>query len=330
MKIQEKNYNCIDLVKCVMAVFVIAMHTVPLANCQNRWVLSAWESLVRPAVPFFFLCTGFFLGNRKDAPPDSPGGQAVIGNYLKKTVKLYAFWSAVYAPLAILFFYRSGYSLFKAAASWLIGFFLVGENYNSWMLWYLLSSIYAIVFVLLLLRWKQPLRRITVLGAIVYLLGLLLTEFIRYEGSLPGIVSMVQTLLGKTISSGRIFTGFFFIPMGMLLAEKKTSLKVGIPLLFCGFFADIFLGGLAEDGCRACSAIGIFLIVSNLRLNPHPVYPALRRASTTLYFTHMYVWTAYYALVYGEKRYGPDSFIATTLVCLGIAFLSELRRKRPQ
>lgn len=324
---EENNYNCIDATKLIMAVLVIGCHTDPLYGCTNPFLTALVHSLLQTAVPFFFLCTGFFLW-KKAGSASSADRQAMFRRSLVKNIKLYVIWSAIYAPLAVVFYYTSGFSVVKAIASYLRGFFLTGQNYNSWMLWYLLSCIYALIFILFLLKRDVPLVRITIWGGTVFLLGLLLTEFIKYDGALPAPVMAVRHLLSETIERGRIFTGFFFLPMGMLLAEKKTSPGTGFVLFLCGFVGDIFLDGVVGSLFRGLAAIGIFLLASGIRLKSRPLYPMLREMSIILYFIHMYVWTFYYTLVYGQATFGMDSFLMTTLVSLVFAYLLTMFRYR--
>jgi len=324
---EEKNYNCIDAVKLIMAVLVIGCHTNPLDGCTNPYLVIPVHSLLQTAVLFFFLCTGFFLGKKiKSVPSDQR--QALIRGALVKNIKLYVSWSAIYMPLALVYFYASGYSVFKAVASYLRGFLLVGQNYNSWMLWYLLSCIYALLFIRLLLKRGMPLSGITAWGGIVFLLGMLLTELIGYSGALPASVMAVRQLLSKTLESGRIFTGFFYLPMGMLLAERRPSPGMGMLLSALGFLGDVLLEGVPGALFRGLTAIGIFIMASGVRLKSRPLYPMLRQMSIVLYFLHMYVWTFYYTLVYGQKAFGMDSFLVTSLACVLIAYLVILFQRR--
>lgn len=59
------------------------------------------------------------------------------------------------------------------------------------------------------------------------------------------------------------------------------------------------------------------------------IYPKLRSMSTIIYLVHMYVWTFYYMIVYGEKTHGADSFIVTSivavLVALGYIVINQFR-----
>ena len=68
-----------------------------------------------------------------------------------------------------------------------------------------------------------------------------------------------------------------------------------------------------------------FTLVMAIQLKDHRLYPTLRKISTDMYLMHLYVWIIYSALMDGEKRYGFDSFLVTTVVCFAIGWL----RHRP-
>lgn len=64
-----------------------------------------------------------------------------------------------------------------------------------------------------------------------------------------------------------------------------------------------------------------FGIILNWKLMDHPVYHKLRKMSTIMYLIHMYIWSIYYKVLYGEKTYGLDSFIITSLCGCVVALL---------
>ena len=109
--------------------------------------------------------------------------------------------------------------------------------------------------------------------------------------------------------------------MGMVLAEKKPSPGMGFVIFLCGFLGDILLEGVPGSLFRGLTAIGIFLTACGISLKSKPLYPMLREMSIVLYFLHMYVWTFYYTLVYGQTTYGLDSFLITTFASLLLAYL---------
>jgi len=56
-----KKYNSIDIVKWIMAIFVIAIHTHPFNNIDNDIFLLIYNYIMKSAVPFFFMASSFLL-----------------------------------------------------------------------------------------------------------------------------------------------------------------------------------------------------------------------------------------------------------------------------
>lgn len=70
-------------------------------------------------------------------------------------IYLYLLGNIVYLPLALYdFFCIQNLSYFKALVYYIRGILLVGQQYNSWILWYLLSIIYSITVLYILFRKK--------------------------------------------------------------------------------------------------------------------------------------------------------------------------------
>lgn len=68
-------------------------------------------------------------------------------------------------------------------------------------------------------------------------------------------------------------------------------------------------------------SISLFEIITMIKIKDSERYFLMRKISTIMYFTHLYVWTFYYTIVYKEKMFGMDCFLATILGCLIIAFM---------
>lgn len=146
---ERKKYNAIDLTKFIMAIFVIAVHTYPLVGINNTTVLDVYKSIVYIAVPFFFIVSSYFLFMKVNKSDEDKGKEIII-LYIKKMIKLYIIWNIIFLPMAIYEYNKEGYSLVKSVMFYIRGFLLVGEHYYSWPLWYLLSTIYSAIFILVL------------------------------------------------------------------------------------------------------------------------------------------------------------------------------------
>lgn len=55
------EYNSIDLVKFVMALCVVTIHTSYFDTIEYNVVREPLIALIRSAVPFFFMCSSYFI-----------------------------------------------------------------------------------------------------------------------------------------------------------------------------------------------------------------------------------------------------------------------------
>lgn len=317
------NYNSIDLGKFVMALCVIAIHTYPLQNCTNPVILAVYDSFMEAAVPFFCLATGYLLAVRMQWPYHSQESIEVIRNYLFKIIKLYFIWSAIYFPLAIYEYIVTGRPVMLSVINYVQGLVFIGEHYNSWMLWYLLSAIYALVFILICLRCRVSPYMILVAGIIFLFIGAGLDVLMTSEAVLPVFLQQLQKIISYTIANGRILRVAFYIPCGMVLARKKTNLWISGIVFFAAFAGRCLIGSVfIKSILVAVYAVALFAVTVRINLKNSEWYPILRKMSTVMYFIHMYVWTFYYFIMYmhlGKTNYGADSFFVTTVICLAIA-----------
>ena len=320
MKNTKHHYPGVDLVKFLMAVVVISIHTLPGDFFSNPISSGIYDFLCTNAVPFFFVSSGFLLAQRADRGTD--GLKDAVVRSLKKFLKMYVLWMLIYSPLAIWDFYRSGRGLVTSILLYVHGFLLLGEHYNSWPLWYLLSTLYGLGFLYLLGRKKLPVKHIALCGVIAFLFGSALSCLFDHADLLPGPLSSLAALMSKVIFPGRILNGFHYMSMGMLAYHCRFSNKMGIFFMALSGLSLLVQNELLGITFRLFSGLGIFVLAANVRGWNKPVFPLLRKLSTVMYFLHMYVWTFYYAIVYGEKTFGADSFLATTAVCivLGLAY----------
>ncbi len=315
-----KNNNGIDLIKFIMAIIIVGAHTHALEHCTVPLLIEINRILVDCSVPYFFLASGFLLAG-KMASTDAPEVHlSILKRQTLKLIRFYLIWSLVYFPLALHSYIGSGRSFLSCAVSYTKWFFLVGEHYNSWMLWYLLSSIYALLFVQILYKCHLKISTITFLGFILLLISFGFDWVASTDAVLSAPLTELRILLEKTILNGRLLRGAFYLPAGMLLKDKIHSILPGIAILIpgaIGFY--LFNNTLAAISTAICS-IGIFCISAYLPLKDSGFYRILRSMSSTVYFIHLYIWTIYYMCVYHQKTYGLDSFLFTAILSCAIAF----------
>lgn len=317
---QNRTYASVDLCKFFMAIVVVAIHVHPFEGYAESTWIDIYRLMCYCAVPFFFLCTGYFLAKGIDCA-EAVSALEQTKSYLNKTLKLYIIWTIVYIPLALLLYFTNTTPWWKDFIFYLHGLVIMGEHYNSWILWYLLSAVYGLAYLYVCVKYKFSLNRIVLIGFSLYLVGVLITSFAQYHGELPNILHWLQRVLGYCVS-GRIFTSFFFIPMGMLIYRHCWSKWQGVLLIVSALL--LWLLG-AKDGIVlkniviAISSVGLFLFVINVHLSAKPFYRQLRISSTVVYFIHLWVWTVVYGIVYQQKNYGMDMFLLTLGISLVIS-----------
>lgn len=76
--------------KFVMALLVVAIHTRPADSLPPAFG-PLFDSVSRFAVPFFFLCTGFLLGQRMEQPAGCARNLDMLKLRIKKLTGLYLF-----------------------------------------------------------------------------------------------------------------------------------------------------------------------------------------------------------------------------------------------
>lgn len=390
--ISRKTYTGLDILKFIMAISVVAIHTEPLP-IRLGWDIDAAKlcsSFIYLAVPFFFLCSGFLI---RDHAETETQFEAAILKHSLKSLKLYLLWSLIYLPLAVYFYMHVQGTMLDYANDYLRGLLFRGEHYNSWMLWYLLSLVYGLLFTWGLRKCRLPLWMIVLAGAAIGYFAITLTLYTRQMVRVPGgIIGSAFRRMQEIFGNGRIFTGLFYLPLGMWIAECRGKIlskrkqpqnqkqyqdktqdrgrgqhqrQNGIPdqikisrsllpvmaaavLFASGYIAELLspgIGYLYEFG-RVLASVGILLFgvqissgIAPFDKEAHSVQdeagtdklklPALLRGmSTSIYFLHLYVWTASYMFLYPEKS-GIVQFLLTTgmtvLIALGLQLLKNRR-----
>ena len=233
---------------------------------------------------------------------------------------MYIVASVVYLPLAIYHYVDSNYSILYAAAHYLRSFVLVGSNYNSAILWYLLSSIYALTFVIIMLKRERKLTEIVIVGFCIFCFGIACSTIVEIQEQLPEILKTVAGLVNATIRNGRIFSGFFYLPLGMLFVHVNTSKLTGIIAILIGSLVGTVTEKPFYSLSVAIVSTGLFIIASQTKLKPSPIYYWFRKSSVFIYFAHMYIWTFYCGIRYETMEYGIEPFVVVSAISIFLGF----------
>lgn len=280
---ESKEYKMLDVMKLVMAIVVIAIHTHPQLSSGSTLVIQASELLYSLAVPFFFMASGFLLFGKINLPLDDEGSQR-IKRYLLKIVKLYLLWTAIYLPLSVLGFVNDGTSFLKSAMIFIRNVLFVGENYMSWPLWYLLALIVAVLIIWGLLKLRIPRKAILLLSIITAFIGVGL-DYCHENGTLQTLTDAYFSIFAKTRNG--LFVGFLYVALGMICSYgHKNALLIEIICLTLGVVGLALNFPLAN----AFVVYALFSCVSRIegKVIRRESAQFCRSLSTIVYLIHMY------------------------------------------
>lgn len=254
------NLNSLDVLKLVMSIVVIAIHTDP-TYYYNGEVKLVYNLICSFAVPVFFLASGYLISMKFKF---SDSHDHIFIRQLKKDGILYVKWMLIYTPLLIVHLFLTNDKwnaslIINEGIKYFRNLILVGSQYNSYQLWYLLSLVYVLIIILL--------------------------------GSKNGKNS-VQ-----------------FLAILIIFVIFGTILRI--------FLID----GVGFELLRLISTVGLFCVVIGIKIgkDDSQIYITMRKTSTYIYLIHMYVWTIYYMIAYGQKTYGIDCFLVTSIVSIVIS-----------
>lgn len=209
----------------------------------------------------------------------------VLNKQIRKLIRYYVIWTVIYLPITIYGFVQSGDGIVKSMALFFRNVIFQGENYYSWPLWFLLSSIYGFMVYKFISK-KE--RRFELYGIVTICIAITLQYSVDYIMAMPvsenRLFGTAFVLIEKTIGKGRIFSGTYYILLGMLIAERKMlgKIKIILSVLIGSFFAVELLN---LSPMKIIMSVMFFMLV--LRCNCSGYGRRFRRTSTVMYYMHM-------------------------------------------
>jgi surface polysaccharide O-acyltransferase-like enzyme len=314
----NQQYNSIDLLKIIMAIFVIAIHTHPFENFRPGIFLNIYNIIVSTAVPFFFISSGFLISNKIE----NLNNIDKVWKYLIKMVKLYLIWTIIYMPLTIYGYVNNNHSFVVDILAFIRGLFFIGEHYNSWILWYLLSLIYSTLLTGILLKYKVKIKIIYFISILLFIFANIMTSWVNKIDVLHYSIRTPIKYYSYVFLNGRLFTGMFYFVTGIIISRHKYDMPIVLAIGFMLFFCNIFVQELYSSIGIAVYSIIIFLLIVSNNIRDNIIFKKLREASTIFYFMHMIFWSIYTIIILRTpNHYGFDSFIITLMCCIIISIV---------
>lgn len=269
------QYPGIDVTKFILCFFVIAIH-----SDINLYILAI-------AVPYFFIASGFFLGNTLNSA-NIYDNQGKIWRWVKKIAHIYITWSIIYLPFAIYQFSEEHTPVWKAAVLYVRNFLLVGENYLSWHLWYLLGCIVGGSIIYFWIKKKWNWNILFVISFVLFLIGKAIPYIDSHMSGTPLSTAVdVYYLIFNTTRNG-IFIGLFYMMTGLIISTFAIPRGSGYWILFLSVLLFLSAGILTKSQWFIpFIATSIFLFSASINVEDRSQFKTMRKQSTVIYLTHM-------------------------------------------
>lgn len=293
--VKKKQYDFVNLAKFISAVFVIGIHTSPLQGLHPKLNYFTRCIVFRLAVPFFFICSGYFLAE-KLFDEDKKKVKDYVNKYILNILNIYILWSIIYTLLNFNTYFGDG-NIIKNIILVVARFLFKGAYIQLWYLSAICVSVYLIYIILDKYNFKV-LIFISLLFYIFGLLGDLYYGFID-KTILGNMMNIYFSLFGEMFNS---FTwGMIFIVMGIgvnkfnLNSKIKNNFIINM-ILFLLFTIESFTlksFDIPKDNCTSISLLlltpMIFMYILNLDEKYTNIY-ILRKNSSVLRQLSLYMY----------------------------------------
>jgi surface polysaccharide O-acyltransferase-like enzyme len=300
-----------------MAIFVIAIHTHPFENVKLEIFQKIYSTIISTAVPFFFMSSGFLVFNKMENFDNIK-----IRKYLLKIIKLYLIWTLIYIPLTIYDYANNNHSLIFNVLLFIRGLLFIGEHYNSWILWYLLSLIYSMLLLGVLIKCKIKIRVIYLISVLLFIFANVMTIWVNKIDLLHGFIQTPMRYFQYAFSNGRLFTGMFYVMTGVIISKYKNDIYILLSIGLMLFLGNIFIQELYSSISIAVYSTIVFLLTIQVKFNENKIFKKLREASIIFYFMHMILKSVYTIIILKEPNHlGIDVFIFSLVGCVIISII---------
>lgn len=291
------QYKGIDVLKFIMALFVVVLHTHPLYKINDALNFLTADVMARTAVPFFFAATGFLL-QKKIGNANVSTKETVI-RYLRKILSLYFIWTIIYLPIIICDKILDREESLVYCLFTVVRDFLFVGSYSH--LWYLLAAAVGVAVVYGLKKYVGE-RATGIILIVLFAAGLLTQSYfglLKNTVDAGGILWKIMKAVKKvmvTCRNGIFFSGIF-IYMGTWIAQSKILIKrwmtvggLAVSVLLFGAEASylIRIGSVREQDMYAMlipSAFFITMLAIRIPVKGDTVL--LRKMSMNIYYVHL-------------------------------------------
>lgn len=317
METEKGKINCIDLLKLLMAILVVGIHTETFGF--NMWLDRGFGIITRLCVPFFFVTSGYFFWIKETAH---------INIYLRRLLMLYIIWSVVYSPFDVDF-------LSSATPMEIISRYLWFGNEHA--LWYLCGSIIGFIITYSLLKIFKP-NIVLIIGICFLVMGCIKST---WEPMFEHLLHVeLNDILG---SRNGLFYAFPYISLGMAIAKSKNKGKTkNIKLLVSCLIISLFMlvvesllfvivfhttSTILWLSVFPCSYF-VFLLGNNIYVKIKKETSVTLRKISTLVYVSQYLFIPFYKNYVDNIVLFTITTLTTIIFSIIIINLSNLRKMK--
>lgn len=210
-----KEYNSADILKFVLSVFVMIIH-----SGIDKTVISP---LLRMAVPLFFIASSYFFFSKNKKLTEKAEKRGALVRFIKRNVLLHLFWAVLQLPV-IMFMRGYFYDLFPNGILSIVKDMVLGNGFTG--SWYIIASLIGVVAV----YWISKVISagwLVLITLPLYIVCCLVTNYWNIFDS-----SSIVVTLGNgyhELTGLYFYTSFpvalFWVSLGRFLVEVKIELK---------------------------------------------------------------------------------------------------------
>ncbi|WP_232698066.1 serine racemase VanT catalytic subunit [Brevibacillus daliensis] len=209
----NKQYSGLDGFRIIAAILVIALHTSPLLSFSEFADFTLTRIVARIAVPFFFMCTGFFFLQK--IGKDKSKNTYMLQQLLYKVGRLYVLSIILYIPVNIYTgYFTNNFTLFSLVKDILF-------NGTMYHLWYF-PGIMLGVCISYFLYTRLSAKITFLVTVLLYVIGLFGDSYFVFAQMNPYSNAFYQSMFTLfDYTRNGIFFAPVFIVMGGMIANSN-------------------------------------------------------------------------------------------------------------
>ncbi|HIA8257046.1 TPA: acyltransferase family protein [Escherichia coli] len=294
-----KNLASIDYAKLLFAFCIVFIHTDILGGNGNYIGYITCQGLLRIAVPFFFIASGYFFYSTHQKKGTS--------KWFLQNIKIYITWTILYLPMQINLI---GYIKGTAPLDINVTFLILNTIFGFWHLWFFPALIIAALITSVMTRLND--RTLIILCCVLYISGTLLQYRANYATYINRDLWSLATVF---FTRNGLFMGFPLFMIGYLL--KKYDLKKVNPYILSCSIALVVLeastnylhGNHAFDMLFSLPLAGTLVFLKVLSINTDKKNTlAIREHFKNIYLIQIY------AILFA-KHFATEWLMITIITC---------------